>query len=307
MMRLAEFLFRWTGDPIYADYWERNLYNGIMAQGHWEGFFPNGYKHEFPTKGLISYFLPLRPGSRKGWGSAAEDFWCCHGTLVQANATHNRGIYFDNSGGIAVCQYIPSRVNWNRDGTNVVINQAVNTQAGSCAAINRLNREVKHRPASLMVDFYITCEKPVEFDLKLRIPMWIKGASIYTNGEKQAVNLQPTTLCSLLRTWKEDKITVEFEKKITVCPLPDDPEVVAFMEGPVVLAGLCDEDMIMYGDRNHPETLLIPDNEREWSNWITSYRTRGQDRNIRFIPLYDIGYEKYSVYFRLLDSSDKIR
>ena len=307
MMRLAEFLFRWTGDPIYADYWERNLYNGIMAQGHWEGFFPNGYKHEFPTKGLISYFLPLRPGSRKGWGSAAEDFWCCHGTLVQANATHNRGIYFDNSGGIAVCQYIPSRVNWNRDGTNVVINQAVNTQAGSCAAINRLNREVKHRPASLMVDFYITCEKPVEFDLKLRIPWWIKGASIFINGEKQAVNLQPSTLCSLLRTWKEDKITVEFEKKITVCPLPDDPEVVAFMEGPVVLAGLCDEDMIMYGDRNHPETLLIPDNEREWSNWITSYRTRGQDRNIRFIPLYDIGYEKYSVYFRLLDSSDKIR
>ena len=68
-----------------------------------------------------------------------------------------------------------------------------------------------------------------------------------------------------------------------------------------------DEDMIMYGDRNHPETLLIPDNEREWSNWITSYRTRGQYRNIRFIPLYDIGYEKYSVYFRLLDSSDKIR
>jgi len=39
MMRLAEFLFKWTGDPCYADYWERNLYNGIMAQGYWEGFF----------------------------------------------------------------------------------------------------------------------------------------------------------------------------------------------------------------------------------------------------------------------------
>lgn len=33
MMRLAGFLFRWTGDPSYADYQERLLYNGLMAQG----------------------------------------------------------------------------------------------------------------------------------------------------------------------------------------------------------------------------------------------------------------------------------
>ena len=34
MMRLAEYLLRWTGDVSYADYWERNLYNGILAQQH---------------------------------------------------------------------------------------------------------------------------------------------------------------------------------------------------------------------------------------------------------------------------------
>ena len=32
MMRLADYLLRWTGDVAYADYWERNLYNGILAQ-----------------------------------------------------------------------------------------------------------------------------------------------------------------------------------------------------------------------------------------------------------------------------------
>ena len=32
MMRLADCLLRWTGDLTYADYWERNLYNGILAQ-----------------------------------------------------------------------------------------------------------------------------------------------------------------------------------------------------------------------------------------------------------------------------------
>ena len=30
MMRLADFLFRWSGDMQYSDYIERNIYNGIL-------------------------------------------------------------------------------------------------------------------------------------------------------------------------------------------------------------------------------------------------------------------------------------
>jgi DUF1680 family protein len=72
MMRLADYLLRWTGDVRYADYWERNLYNGILAQQH-------------PETGMIAYFLPLRAGSVKAWGTPTQDFWCCHGSLVQAH------------------------------------------------------------------------------------------------------------------------------------------------------------------------------------------------------------------------------
>ena len=50
MMRLAETLLRWTGDPVYGDYWERNLWNGILAQQH-------------PDTGMVAYFLPLYPGA----------------------------------------------------------------------------------------------------------------------------------------------------------------------------------------------------------------------------------------------------
>ena len=35
-------------DIQYADYWERNLYNGILAQQH-------------PDTGMVAYFLPLNP------------------------------------------------------------------------------------------------------------------------------------------------------------------------------------------------------------------------------------------------------
>lgn len=34
-MRLAEFLLRVTGEAKYADYWEKNLYNGIGLFHTW--------------------------------------------------------------------------------------------------------------------------------------------------------------------------------------------------------------------------------------------------------------------------------
>ena len=68
MMRLADTLLRWSDDPHYADYWERNLWNGILAQQH-------------PETGMIAYFLPLYAGAEKVWGTPTEDFWCCHGSL----------------------------------------------------------------------------------------------------------------------------------------------------------------------------------------------------------------------------------
>jgi DUF1680 family protein len=42
MMRLAEFLLRHTGEARYADYWERNLRNGVLAQGFWKGSLTHG-------------------------------------------------------------------------------------------------------------------------------------------------------------------------------------------------------------------------------------------------------------------------
>ena len=52
MMRLAEYLMRWTGDVRFADYYERNLWNGILAQQN-------------PGDGRISYFLGTQAGARR--------------------------------------------------------------------------------------------------------------------------------------------------------------------------------------------------------------------------------------------------
>jgi hypothetical protein len=92
------------------------------------------------------------------------------------------------------------------------------------------------------------------------------------------------------------------------------------MDGPVVLAGLNPGEIpsakqskktgsynarlnyrvsgiSLYGDPTQPASILIPDNEREWTYWRGDYRTHGQPQNIRFIPLHEVRDEVFTVYF----------
>ena len=80
----------------YLNYIEKNLYNGILAQAYWKEDLPNGQISSYPSEGLLTYFLPMRAGSRKGWASKTQDFFCCHGSVVQANAAHNQYLYYQD-------------------------------------------------------------------------------------------------------------------------------------------------------------------------------------------------------------------
>jgi hypothetical protein len=86
-------------------------------------------------------------------------------------------------------------------------------------------------------------------------------------------------------------------KKICACPLPDEPQTIAFMDGPLALAGLCDEQRTLYGDIEKPETILAPDNERQWKEWLPDWRTVNQPVNFRFKPIKNITDETYTAYF----------
>jgi DUF1680 family protein len=274
MMRLAEYLLRWTGDVAYADYWERSLYNGILAQQH-------------PRTGMIAYFLPLQAGGVKRWGTPIEDFWCCHGSLVQAHPQYAQNVYYADGDGLVLCQYIPTALTWEHAGVTVRVTQALDGK-----------REDTRRPGSLALDVAVECAQPVEFQLTLRLPWWLAGEPVVTvNGERQAVPAAPSSYYGIRRVWSDDRVHVELPKRLTTCPLPDRPDTMAFLDGGVVLAGLCDEERILHGRTEAPEEMLTPDNEREWTFWRPSYRTVGQERNLRFVPLHEVTEERYTVYF----------
>jgi DUF1680 family protein len=274
MMRLAQYLLSWTGDVTYADYWERNLYNGILAQQH-------------PQTGMITYFLPMQAGAVKKWGTPTDDFWCCHGTLVQAQTIYSRGCYYQDAEGIVVAQYIPTQLQWATQDTQVTLTQKQDAQTSAV-----------RRPNHMGFTLTVKSDKPVTFALKLRIPWWVKATpQIEVNGEPVQADCRPSSFVTIRRTWQNDTVHVTLPKGLWTDPLPDQPEMAAFMDGPVVLAGLVDEERQLKGDASIPEALLVPDNEREWTNWIPWYRTVGQARGFRFIPLYEVRDERYTVYF----------
>jgi len=298
MMRLSRYLYRWTGHTKYADYYERNLYNGIFAQGYWEKPWDMMANEDSPApQGLITYYLPLWAGGQKLWGSKTEHFWCCHCSLVQANAFFHESIFFRDGGDIHVAQYIPANLATQVNGKEITITMEPDPQAGENIRIHEIDRKILSRPSSDRHKLTVNGGGE-SFTLKLRIPQWVADeTTVEING--QAASYETVGGHALLsRTWGEnDLVIITFPKKLTAHPLPDLPNHVAFTWGPVAYAGLTDKERTLYGDIQNPESFMIPDNERLWSMWLPGWRTVKQPTNIRFVPIYEIGYEKYTVYF----------
>lgn len=284
MMRTADYLFRWTGDPQYADYIERNLYNGILAQQH-------------PHTGMVAYFLPIaagyHKGGEKGWGHPTMDFYCCHGSLVQAQTRYPAFIYYQSDKGLTLSQYIPSELKWQYEGTGITLRQDF--------AAHQFDRNYKDNRWKMKI--HVKTDKAVRFDLQLRLPWWLKQkAVVRVNGEDCPVKELHGWL-TLSRTWQDDNICVEFPTEVYTEPMPERTDMVAYMEGPLVLAGLTDGEVTLETDNlARPQDLLVPEYGQEYKTirWTQShYRTTGQSRNIRLVPLYEIGDESYEIYFPL--------
>ncbi|WP_141504861.1 beta-L-arabinofuranosidase domain-containing protein [Paenibacillus luteus] len=305
MMRLAHVLLRWTGNPAYADYWERRFINGVLA-------------HQHSETGMISYFLGIGAGSSKKWGSPTQHFWCCHGTLVQANASYDEQIFLKDEGGIAILQWLPASLTTKVDDAALTLTIEQDGQHGlyplnswnvaGMTAITKVDQPPipVHRPDRFKYEMNVALSTNKVFGLKLRLPWWLNGkALIYVNGVLQVGDWQPSTYAVLEREWADgDHIQVELPKTLTAEQLPGEPDTYAFLDGPIVLAGLVAEERRLAGNPERLDTLLVPDRERNHSWWNSGYyRTKGQECGIRFIPLYEIKDEAYSVYFPMRPAS----
>ena len=283
MVRTASYLLKYTGEAQYADYIERALYNGFLAQQN-------------AQTGMPAYFLSLGAGSRKKWGTKTRDFWCCHGTMVQAQTLYPELVWFTDGDKITAAQYIPSEFTAEMNGANVTVSQTTGMKYYNDQAF--FDEKDDGQMSRWLLKFSVKCDKPVRFTLSLRVPEWAKGVELEVNGKNTAAPVKDGWL-DITADWQNDSVQVFFPSELRAETLPDMPELMSVVDGPIVLAGIIGSDCGITGADKLNEQFM-PQMEHTYGTFPwrqNSWRTRNQPQSVMFRPLYEVTDEEYTVYF----------
>ena len=286
MVRTAEYLFRMSGETKYADYIERALYNGFLAQQNRE-------------TGMPTYFLPMLPGSRKKWGSRIQDFWCCFGTMVQAQTMYPDLIWYAAKDCVTVSQYIPSEAQVSLTAGNVRITQRIHMKDYNNQVL--FDEHSDGRVSRWSLRFTVSSDTDAVWQLKLRVPCWCTGAPVLMLNGQPVTAVPQDGYLEICRSWgKQDELDVFFPSKVVFESLDGAEDLVCAVDGPIVLAGLINRDVGLRGNLNDPESILLPEQSHTYGAFVWTqnvYLTRHQQENFRIIPLYEVTDEQYTVYF----------
>lgn len=283
MVRTASYLLKYTGEAQYADYIERALYNGFLAQQN-------------AQTGMPAYFLPLGAGSRKKWGTKTRDFWCCHGTMVQAQTLYPELVWFTDGDKINAAQYIPSEFTAEMNGANVTVSQTTGMKYYNDQAF--FDEKDDGQMSRWLLKFSVKCDKPARFTLSLRVPEWARGVELEVNGKNTAAPVKDGWL-DITADWQNDSVQVFFPSELRAETLPDMPELMSVVDGPIVLAGIIGSDCGITGADKLNEQFM-PQMEHTYGTFPwrqNSWRTRNQPQSVMFRPLYEVTDEEYTVYF----------
>jgi DUF1680 family protein len=203
MLKLTRHLFCWEPKAEYADYYERALYNHILASQN-------------PKTGMMCYYVPLRSGSHRDYNTPNDSFWCCTGTGVENHAKYADSIYFHDDRNLYINLFIASELNWKNKGLQL--------------------RQTTRYPDTAATELQFMCEKPVDLTLQLRHPYWATGGfEVQVNGKEQP-STDPGTYVTIHRTWNTgDRITVKMPFSLRTEAFKDNPNRFAVLYGPMVL------------------------------------------------------------------------
>lgn len=269
MLKLTRYLFSWQPSSAMADYYERALYNHILASQN-------------PADGMMCYFVPLRMGTKKRFSRPFNTFTCCVGSGIENHSKYTEGIYYEGKdGSLMVNLFIPSELTWKDK--NVTIRQESSFPEGD------------------KVTFKVTAKSSAKFTMKIRQPKWTKGMTMMVNGAPAKATLDASGYWVINRTWKNnDRVDVQMPMHLYSESMPDNPNRIALLYGPVVMAGQLGMEM---PDPIFGSTVLLTDNRNvgEWvkpaSNPLTFQATVAKPKDVTLIPFYKTVDQYYNVYW----------
>jgi uncharacterized protein len=285
MMKLTRHLFGWAPQAHYMDYYERTLFNHRMGTID-------------PETGTTAYYLPLGNGYSKIYAMPFDSFWCCNGTAAEEFAKLTDTIYFREDNAIFVNLYIASEVDWPEKGIRIT--------------------QVTSFPEQQGTTLTISAAKPVDLNLKLRIPYWAKTGAVQINGQTVPAFADPSSYLVLRGPWKNgDRIELNLPMHLHAAPMPDKESLQAVMYGPMVMTSRFGDEprekwyrhfaadekqealptVQLKGKPDAPSSWLEPSGDK------LTFRTAGQTQAATFVPLSSIVHERYAVYHEVREKN----
>ncbi len=286
LLKLTRKLFEHEPSASYADYYERALFNGILAS-------------QDPDTGMMTYFQATRPGYVKLYCKPFDSFWCCTGSGMENHAKYGEFVYGREKESIFVNLFLASTLDWEERGVKL-------TQQTQFPAEDRSRLSFELR-------------KPTWLALRIRHPAWCREVTVTVNGKRQMVSRDPGSYFAVERNWRTgDVVEVHVPMHLHAQSLPGEPNIVAALYGPIVLVGRMGTHGVTPGadlivnERLSGTMLNDPTPVPAWigtpATFIESFSPTGAPmhfavngfegaRTIQFMPYYALAHERYNLYW----------
>ena len=205
MLKLSEELHRRNPEARFADFYELATFNHILSSQH-------------PEHGGYVYFTSARPRHYRNYSAPNEAMWCCVGTGMENHGKYGQFIYTKVHDALFVNLFVASELNWKEKGISL--------------------RQETTFPYSETSKITITQGKG-QFALQVRYPGWVKPGqfSVKVNGLPVSIITGPSSYVAIDRQWKKgDVVEICFPMYNYVKYLPNLPQYITLMHGPVMLA-----------------------------------------------------------------------
>jgi DUF1680 family protein len=205
MLKLTEDLHRRNPEARYADYYELATFNHILSSQH-------------PEHGGYVYFTPARPRHYRNYSAPNEAMWCCVGTGMENHGKYGQFAYTHVGNALFVNLFVASELNWREKG--IVLRQETLFPYAETSRIT-------------------VAQGKGQFTLQVRYPGWVKPGAfeVKVNGKPVSIVTGPSSYVSIDRQWKKgDVVDITFPMYNSIKYLPNEPQYIALMHGPILLA-----------------------------------------------------------------------
>ena len=205
MLKLSEELHRRNPEARYADFYELATFNHILSSQH-------------PEHGGYVYFTSARPRHYRNYSAPNEAMWCCVGTGMENHGKYGQFVYTKKADNLFVNLFVSCELNWKEK--DVVVRQETNFPYSETSRLT-------------------IAQGKGQFTLQVRYPGWVKPGQfeVKVNGKPVSIVTGPSSYVAIDRQWKKgDVVEMTFPMHNSIKYLPNLPQYIALMHGPVMLA-----------------------------------------------------------------------